>query len=63
MEIKPSTSDKPAIIELSREDEKRIAQIGPDFFSSAPAFPEGIYSAKSVAMTHGQQICKVESKK
>lgn len=48
MRIKPSTKDSPATIELSEEDEARIAKIGPDFFLSAPDFPEGIRSARSV---------------
>ena len=64
MEIKPSTSNKPATIELSSEDKERIDQITPDFFSSAPAFPEGICStSRSVAVVRGSRVCKVQSEK
>jgi hypothetical protein len=63
MEIKPSTKDRPATIELSKEDEERIAKIGPDFFTTAPNFPEGIYSTKSAADTHASEVCKPETEK
>jgi len=48
MEIEPATEERPATIELSVEDEVKIAQITPDFFFSAPDFPEGICSVRSV---------------
>jgi len=40
MPIKPATEKSPAIIELSKEEEAKIAEISPDFFLNAPRSPK-----------------------
>ncbi len=47
MVIRPSTKDRPATIEFSKEDEEKGAKIRPDFFYNAPTCQQEIRSAKS----------------
>ena len=47
MSIKSATKEKVAVIELSPEDEAKLAQINPDIFLGVTTFPKGIYLAIS----------------
>lgn len=55
MEIKSATEERPATIELSEEEKKKIAEITPDFFFNAPDFPEGICSIRSVKKANAEK--------
>jgi hypothetical protein len=61
MPIKPATEKSPAVIELSEEEEARVAEISPDFFLSAPRSPKrprlGDKSIKSLDDLV-QEVCK-----